>query len=57
VNASIALRMSFHLYQGPGRIPRFAILGLVFTFFYIRTGRLWPLIVAHALLEAVALLA
>jgi len=57
VNASIALRMSFHLYQGPGAFLTFALLGLAFTFFYIRTGRLWPLIVAHALLEAVALLA
>ena len=57
VNASIALRMSFHLYQGPGAFLAFALLGLVFTLFYIRTGRLWPLIVAHALLEAVALLA
>ena len=57
VNASIALRMSFHLYQGPGAFLAFALLGLVFTLFYIRTGRLWPLIVAHALLEAIALLA
>jgi membrane protease YdiL (CAAX protease family) len=57
VNASIALRMSFHLYQGPGAFLGFAVFGLVFTFFYIRTGRLWPLIVAHALLEAIALLA
>jgi len=57
VNASIALRLSFHLYQGPGAFLAFAVLGLVFTFFYIRTGRLWPLIVAHAVLEAIALLA
>ena len=56
VNASIAIRMSFHLYQGPGAFLSFALFGLIFTFFYIRTGRLWPLIVAHALLEAVALL-
>ncbi len=55
VNASIALRMSFHLYQGPGAFLTFAVFGLVFTLFYIRTGRLWPLIVAHALLEAVQL--
>ena len=53
VNASIALRMSFHLYQGPGAFLTFAVFGLVFTLFYIRTGRLWPLIVAHALLEAI----
>jgi len=56
VNASIALRMSFHLYQGPAAFLGFAVLGLVFTLFYIRTGRLWPLIVAHALLEATQLL-
>lgn len=57
VNASIALRMSFHLYQGPGAFLGFAIFGLIFTLFYVRTGRLWPLIVAHALLEAIQLLA
>lgn len=56
VNASIALRMSFHLYQGPAAFLVFAVLGLVFTFFYVRTGRLWPLIVAHAVIEALQLL-
>ena len=56
MNASIALRMSFHLYQGPTAFLSFAVFGLLFTLFYIRTGRLWPLIVAHALLEAVQLL-
>jgi membrane protease YdiL (CAAX protease family) len=56
VNMSIALRMSFHLYQGPGAFLSFAAFGLVFTLFYIRTGRLWPLIVAHALVEAVQLI-
>jgi len=57
VNASIALRMSFHLYQGPAAFLSFAVFGLLFTLFYIRTGRLWPLIVAHALIEAIQLLA
>jgi membrane protease YdiL (CAAX protease family) len=57
VNASIAIRLSFHLYQGPGAFLSFAVFGLLFTLFYIRTGRLWPLIVAHAVLEAVQLLA
>jgi uncharacterized protein len=57
VNASIALRMSFHLYQGPAAFLTFAVFGLLFTLFYIRTGRLWPLIVAHALIEAIQLLA
>jgi membrane protease YdiL (CAAX protease family) len=56
VNASIALRMSFHLYQGPAAFLGFAVFGLAFTLFYIRTGRLWPLIVAHAILEVVPLI-
>ena len=56
VNASIALRMSFHLWQGPAAFLSFAVFGLLFTLFYIRTGRLWPLIVAHALLEALQFL-
>ena len=55
VNASIAIRMSFHLYQGPGAFLSFAVFGLIFSLFYIRTGRLWPLIVAHALLAAIEL--
>ena len=55
VNASIALRMSFHLYQGPTAFLNFAVFGLLFTLFYVRTGRLWPLIVAHAILEVVQL--
>jgi membrane protease YdiL (CAAX protease family) len=56
-NASIALRMSFHLYQGPAAFLGYAVFGLVFTLFYVRTGRLWPLIVAHALLAVVELAA
>jgi len=56
-NASIALRMSFHLYQGPAAFLGYAVLGLVFTLFYVRTGRLWPLIVAHAVLAVIELAA
>jgi len=54
-NVSIALRMSFHLYQGPAAFLTYALFGLLFTLFYVRTGRLWPLIVAHALLSVIQL--
>jgi membrane protease YdiL (CAAX protease family) len=54
-NASIALRMSFHLYQGPAAFLTYSLFGLLFTLFYVRTGRLWPLIVAHALLSVIEL--
>ncbi len=57
VSASAALRLLYHLYQGPAAVVGILPLGLVFGYWYARTGRLWPLIVAHALFDAVALLA
>jgi uncharacterized protein len=51
VNVSIAIRLTYHLYQGPPAFIVFAIFGLLVTLFYVRTGRLWPVIVAHALLD------
>jgi membrane protease YdiL (CAAX protease family) len=51
---SSALRGAYHLYQGFGAgLGNFA-MGLVFGYAYQRTGRLWPLIIAHALIDAVA---
>ena len=55
INVSVALRVSYHLYQGPPAFVTFAVFGLLMTFFYVRTGRLWPVIFAHALLDFVAL--
>jgi membrane protease YdiL (CAAX protease family) len=51
VNVSIAIRLTYHLYQGPPAFIMFAIFGLLVTLFYVRTGRLWPVIVAHSLLD------
>jgi membrane protease YdiL (CAAX protease family) len=54
VIASSALRGVYHLYQGFGAgLGNFA-MGLVFGYVYVRTGRLWPLIIAHALIDSVA---
>ena len=30
------------------------IMGLVYGFFYAKTGRIWPLVIAHFLIDAVA---
>jgi membrane protease YdiL (CAAX protease family) len=49
-----ALRGLYHLYQGFGAGLGNFVMGLVFGYVYLRTGRLWPLIVAHALIDAVA---
>ena len=54
VNVSVAIRMLCHLYQGPVGlwiIP----LGLMLAWFYARTRRLWPVVIAHMLLDLVGL--
>jgi membrane protease YdiL (CAAX protease family) len=51
---SSVLRGVYHLYQGFGAGLGNLAMGLVFGYVYVRTGRLWPLIVAHALIDAVA---
>jgi CAAX protease family protein len=57
VNVSIAIRLLYHLYQGPIGVISIIPLGFVFTYWYGRKGRLWPLIVAHAIFDFVGLLA
>lgn len=54
VNASAALRLSYHLYQGTPSLAMIPV-GLLFAAWFARTGRLGPVIVAHAVLDAVAL--
>lgn len=51
VNASIAIRLLYHLYQGPIGVLSIVPLGFIFAYWYGRTGRLWPLMVAHAIFD------
>jgi membrane protease YdiL (CAAX protease family) len=51
---SAVLRGSYHLYQGFGGGLGNLLMGLVFGRVWQRTGRLWPLVGAHALLDVVA---
>jgi membrane protease YdiL (CAAX protease family) len=51
---SALLRGSYHLYQGLGGFAGNAVMGLVFGGVYRRWGRLWPLVVAHTLMDLVA---
>ena len=44
-------RASYHLYQGFGPALGNLVMGLVFVWVYRRSGRLAPLLVAHALLD------
>jgi membrane protease YdiL (CAAX protease family) len=52
--ASSVLRGLYHLYQGFGAGLGNIVMGLVFGYVWQRTGRLWPLIVAHGVIDAVA---
>lgn len=51
VNISAAIRLSYHLYQGAAGVFAVVPLGLLFGFWFARTRQLWPLIVAHAILD------
>nr|WP_324192517.1 CPBP family intramembrane glutamic endopeptidase [Nocardia transvalensis] len=52
--ASAVLRGSYHLYQGLGGGLGNLVMGVVFGRFWQRTGRLWPLVLAHATIDTVA---
>jgi len=48
---SAVLRGSYHLYQGFGGFLGNAVMGVVFAWLFRRTRRLWPLVIAHSLLD------
>jgi uncharacterized protein len=50
LNVSIALRVGCHIYQGVYGVLIGGAWGLVFGFWYLKSGRIWPLLVAHAAL-------
>ena len=52
--AAAVLRGSYHLYQGFGGFVGNVVMGLVFGFYWQRTKRLWPLVIAHTILDVVA---
>jgi CAAX protease family protein len=56
VNISVAIRLLYHLYQGGVGVIGIIPTGLIFAWWYARTGRLWPVFVAHALFDAIGLL-
>ena len=51
---SALIRGSYHLYQGFGGFVGNLVMGLVFGWFYTRTKRVMPLVVAHTILDVVA---
>lgn len=57
VAISIAIRLSYHLYQGIQGVLTVLPIGLLFGIWFARTRQLWPLIVAHAIIDFVGLAA
>jgi len=56
IGASVLVRILYHLYQGPVGVLWILAFGLAVTVFYMRTGRLWPVVFAHMLADIVPVL-
>lgn len=54
IATSALLRGSYHLYQGFGQFLGNAAMGVVFAWWFHRTGRVMPLVIAHTILDVVA---
>ncbi|PZS13213.1 MAG: CPBP family intramembrane metalloprotease domain-containing protein [Pseudonocardiales bacterium] len=52
LGASAVLRGSYHLYQGYGGFAGNLVMGLIFGYWFQRTRRVLPLVIAHFLLDA-----
>jgi uncharacterized protein len=52
---SLGLRTLVHAYQGPLALIGILPLGAVFTWYYVRSRRLWPVVVAHTCQDVLAL--
>lgn len=52
---SVVLRVAAHAYQGRLAIIAILPVALLLTFYFVRTGRLWPVIVAHIIQDSIAL--
>jgi uncharacterized protein len=57
INVSAAIRVFCHFYQGAVGVLAVVPIALIFAYWFARTGRLWPLIVAHAALDFAGLAA
>lgn len=56
INVSVVVRLLYHLYQGPVGVMTVVPMGLLFGYAYARTRQLWPMMVAHVLLDVIGLI-
>jgi membrane protease YdiL (CAAX protease family) len=55
IHISVGIRVVCHLYQGPWGALAIMPMGLIFALYYVRFGRLWPLIAGHAAMDLIGL--
>lgn len=55
LSASVFARAIAHVYQGPLGVFSASLLGVVLGLYYLRSHRLVPAVVAHSILDAIAL--
>jgi membrane protease YdiL (CAAX protease family) len=51
INVSTGIRLLYHLYQGPIGVLSIVPMGLLFGYVYVRSRMLWPLILAHIVMD------
>jgi uncharacterized protein len=51
VSVSAGIRLAYHLYQGPAGVLGITPCALIAAIWFVRTRRLAPLIVAHAIVD------
>ena len=55
VNVSTGIRLLYHLYQGTIGVLTIVPMGLLYGYLFVRTRQLWPLILAHILIDILGL--
>jgi len=56
INVSVAIRLLYHLSLGAPGVLAIIPMGLIFGYWFARTGRLWPVIGGHMLMNLAAFL-
>jgi membrane protease YdiL (CAAX protease family) len=55
LNISVLIRFLYHLYQGPAAAVTIIPLGLIFGFVYLKWKNIWPLTIAHGIMDFLSL--
>lgn len=53
IGISILVRVLYHLYQGPLGAVYVGVFGLVLSLYYVSSGKLFPVVLAHALADII----